>query len=99
MMLEFAEMWDGLLGTVRKVEHRIETDPADALPIRSDLYRAERKARELNEEEIDKLVSINVAELEKSEWASPIVLILKKDGSLLFFVYYHRSDQMTVWDS
>lgn len=55
-------MWDGRLGKVQKVKHSIKTDPEDTRPIKSAPYRAGPKGRELEKEEIEKLVSMNVKE-------------------------------------
>lgn len=99
MMSEFAEMWDDRLGAVRRVKHRIKTDPADAGPIISAPYRDWPKEQELEKEEIGKLVSMNMKKPAQSKWASPIILVLKKDGSLRFCVDYCRLNQMKVRDS
>lgn len=66
MVSELAEMWDGQLGTVRKVKHCINIDPADSREVRSSPYHRGPKESQLEKEKIDKLVSINVEEPEKS---------------------------------
>ena len=42
---------------------------------------------------------MDVVEPSESEWASPIVFALKKDGSLRFFVDYRRLNKATIRDS
>ena len=84
MLSEFAEMWDGQLGTITAAKHRIDLDPPDSIPIHSVPYRAGPKAREFEKQEIQKMLSMNVIEPAQSEWAAPIVFAPKKDGSLGF---------------
>lgn len=60
MMTDFADMWDRRLWTVCRDKHRLEFEPPEALPIQITPYRAGPRARELEKEEIDKLVSMNV---------------------------------------
>lgn len=98
-MSNYAYFWDGRLGTVRNIMNRIDFEPVDALPIWSTPYLAGPKARELEKEEIDKLLSMYDAELEQSQWASPIVFEKKKDGYLRFSVKYRRLNASNTRDS
>lgn len=88
MLSKYAEMCDGGLDSVRTVKNRIDFEKFNARHIRSARYPAGPKSCDLEKEEIEKLVSMNVAETAQSEWESPIVFATKKDGSLRFFVYY-----------
>lgn len=59
-MIEFSDVWDGRLGTVRIVKDRLNLDPQDAKPIRSAPYLPGPRAFELKKEEIDKLELMNL---------------------------------------
>jgi Reverse transcriptase (RNA-dependent DNA polymerase) len=91
-------MWDGHLGTVKATSHRIEILPGSK-PIHSQPYRAGHRARAAEKEEIDKIVAQGVIEPATCEWASPIVLVPKSDGSLRFCVDYRKLNAITVPDT
>lgn len=80
LLTEFTSMWDGHLGTIQTVKHRIDLDPPKAKPIHSAPYRAGPAARQLEREEIDKMLRMGVIEPAQTEWASPIVFVPKKTG-------------------
>ena len=98
MLAPHANMWDGSLGEVTTSAHRIDT-PDDIRPFRSQPYRAGTKQRELIETEIDRQLEMGVISPSKSEWASPVLLVPKSDGSWRFCVDYRRLNQMTLKDS
>jgi RNase H-like domain found in reverse transcriptase/Reverse transcriptase (RNA-dependent DNA polymerase)/Integrase zinc binding domain/Chromo (CHRromatin Organisation MOdifier) domain/Integrase core domain len=91
-------MWDGHLGTVAATPHRIETLQGTK-PIHSQPYRAGHRARAAEKEEIDKMLAQGVIEPATGEWASPIVLVPKPDGSLRFCVDYRKLNAITVPDT
>jgi len=99
MMEEFTSMWDGNLGTISAVKHRIDLDPPDSQPVHSAPYRAGPATRQLEKNEIDKMLGMGVIEPAQTEWASPIVFAPKKDGAMRFCVDYRRLNAMTLRDS
>ena len=98
MLAPFSSMWDGSLGRVNVAVHRIET-PKDARPFRSQPYRAGPKMRELEEQEIKRQLDLGVIRPSQSEWASPVLLVPKPDGSKRFCVDYRRLNLVTTKDS
>ncbi|CAB0009440.1 unnamed protein product, partial [Nesidiocoris tenuis] len=85
------------LGRTHVVKHAIET--GDARPIK----QAPRRVPYAQEAQIDKLmqemIEQDVIEPSKSPWASPVVLIPKKDGTIRFCVDYRKVNQVTKKDS
>jgi len=94
----FSSMWDGKLGTITVTKHRIELKEG-AKPVFSQPYRAGPKAREVEQQEVDKMLREKVIEPAKSEYASPVVLVPKPDGSLRFCVDYRKLNSITVKDT
>ena len=78
-------------------EHRIDT--AEALPIKQPPRRLAPHRREAVEEEVEKMLAAEVIEESQSPWASPVVLVKKKDGSTRFCVDYRRLNAVTVKDA
>ena len=73
------------LGRTTKVQHRIYT--GDHPPVRQPVWRAPAAQRKQAQEELQRMV-----EKEVVPWASPLVLVKKKDGSL------HFCDQMSSYN-
>jgi len=92
-------MWaPGRLGVIDATEHRIDLQPGTR-PIRSMPYRQGPALRAKAEAEIRKMLDAGVIEPATSEWASPVVLVPKKDASLRFCVDYRRLNAKTVGDA
>jgi hypothetical protein len=98
MLTKHRTMWDGRLGQVHSTVHRIQLTPG-AKPAYSQHYRAGAKAREAESAEIQRMLKAEVIEPATSEWASPVVLIPKPDGSMRFCIDYRRLNAVTVRDS
>ena len=91
-------MWDGNLITISATEHHIELEKGTK-PLSSMPYRQGPAMRTKVAEEIEKMLNAGVIEPTPSEWASPVVLVPKKDGSLRFCVSYRRSSTQTIRDA
>jgi hypothetical protein len=91
-------MWDGHLGTFTATSHRIELVP-DARPVHCQPYRAGPNARQAETTEVEKMLRSGVIEPATSEWASPVVLVPKPDGSLRFCIDYRKLNAITVRDT
>ena len=89
MLTKHEDMWTtGRLGEITATEHRITLETGTK-PTRSMSYR-QSPAMRTKAEEIRRMRVAGVIEPATSEWASPIVLVPKKDGSLRFCVDYRR---------
>ena len=98
MLEKHRSMWNGRLGQVHSTAHRIDLIPGQT-PVHCQPYRAGPNARALESTEIQRMLQAKVIEPTTSEWASPIVLVAKPDGSTRFCVDYRRLNAITVRDS
>jgi transposase InsO family protein len=98
MLAKHRSMWNGRLGHVHSTSHRIDLLPGSR-PVHCQPYRAGPRAREIGLAEIQRMLDAGVIERATSEWASPIVLVAKPDGSTRFCVDYRRLNAITVRDS
>ena len=98
MLKKYSRMWDGTLGEINTTVHRIELIP-ETLPIAQARYRAGPKAREIEDPEVKKMLEARVIEPVQSEWASPVLLVPKPDGSMRFCVDYRKVNAVTVKDT
>lgn len=85
------------LGRTGLVRHRIFT--GEAAPIKQAPRRFPRAKKAAAEEEIKRMLRLGVIEPSCSPWASPVVLVGKKDGSLRFCIDYRRLNAVTRKDS
>ena len=81
MQRQYSSLWDGALGTIRATEHRIPLE-LGTKPIRSMPYCKGPAMREMVAKEVHKILNAGVIEPASAGWASPVVLVPKKDGSL-----------------
>jgi hypothetical protein len=65
-------------------------------PVRQRAYRYSPKLTELVKVEIDRLLAAGIIRPSQSAWASPLVAILKKDGSVRCTVNFKRLNAVTV---
>ena len=93
-----SRMWDGSLGDIQVTAHRIDTDPEKG-PTRQLPYRMGPIRRQAAAKEINSMLEKKVIEPAISEWASPIVLVPKKDGQLRFCVDYRKLNEQTIADA
>ena len=78
------------------VQHTINT--GTALPIRQPIRRLPFGKREIGNKEVNKMLTMGVIEPSSSLWSSVVVLVKKKDGSVMFCVVYRKLNDETVKD-
>ena len=86
----------GELGTTDVVEHTINT--GDHPPIKQPLRRTPFSLRAKMDQLVQEMLSQGVIEESKSPWASPVVLVSKKDGGLRFCIDYRQLNRVTKLD-
>lgn len=86
------------LGRTHVVKHKINTElgtrPIKQAPRRIPLHLSQEVDKQVNE-----MVDKGVIETSISPWASPVVLVHKKDGTMRFCVDYRRLNEVTVKDA
>ena len=92
----FAEK-DSQLGRTSVVKMTLDT--GDTTPIRQRPYRTPFALRNVVDEHLNEMLAANVIRPSTSPWASPIVMVDKKDGSKRFCVDFRRLNQAIVKNS
>lgn len=96
---KYESRWDKHLKTITVAKRRTVSNVPNALPIHSALYLTGPKHQELELKEVAQREEAGVAEPTVTDYASPIVLIPKIDGSLHFCRDYRLLNAVTVRDS
>lgn len=76
------------MGQIRAAKHLIVSTPTDEQPIHSATNRAAPLAREIENQEIHKMLTIDNIEPAQTEWMEPVEFATKKDRSLRFCADY-----------
>ena len=84
------------LGNTPLLEHAIETDGP---PLRQPYRRQNPAVRREEMAQVQQMLSSNAICPLNSPWASPVVMVRKKDGSLLFCVDFRQLNTATVKDA
>ena len=85
------------LGCCTVLEHEIDT--GDAKPIRQPMRRTPLGFADEEDEYLEKMLKGEVIQPSKSDWASPPVLVRKKDGKVRWCVDFRRLNSVTTKDA
>ena len=88
---------DGNVGFTDKVRHKIDTGNAD--PVRTPPYRRSFAEKDELDLHLDKLLAENKIRKSDSPWASPVVMVQKKDRTMRFCIDYRRVNALTKKDA
>ena len=97
LLHEFRDLFGNKLGRTQAFEHSIEI--GDATPIRQAPYRIPLSQRQLVKDELDKMLKMGVIRPSTSPWASPVVIVPKKDGGVCFCVDYRKLNRVAKFDA
>jgi hypothetical protein len=95
MLSKHASMWDGRLGQIDSVSHRVKTTGG---PIFQQPYRSGPFVRTAEQTEVNRMLAEDIIEPATSEWSSPVVLVPKRDGGMRFCVDYRKLNNLTERD-
>ena len=99
-LIEYQDVFskhDNDLGFTHLAEHTIDTD--NARPIKQPFRRVPLAYEQAEKEAIDKMLEQDVIRPSSSPWASPLVLVKKKDGSVRPCVDYRLLNKVTKVDA
>ena len=96
-LLRYADVFEPSLGHTTVVRHNIDT--GDSPPIRQRPRRLPYAYRKETEDQIRDMLDQGVIQPSVSPWASPIVLVRKKDGKYRFCVDYRKLNAVTKRDA
>ena len=85
------------LGLTHLIEHAIDT--GDARPVKQSPRRIPMAFAGEDKKAVDKLLVQGVIQPSRSPWASPVVLVKKRNGSTRLCVDYRRLNSVTQTDS
>ena len=100
MLVEFAEVFskgEEDLGLTHLVSHSINT--GNAVPVKQTPHRVPLAYAGEDKKALDKLLQQGCIRPSSSPWASPIVLVRKKDGSIRPCTDFRRVNALTVKDA
>ena len=100
LLIEYQDIFsshDLDIGCYSNVQHCIKT--GDVTPIRQRMRRTPMNFQEEEEKHLTKLLDTGVIEPSSSEWASPPVLVRKKDGSVRYTIDYRSLNKVTQRDA
>ena len=87
----------GDIGRTKLVQHKIPT--SEAAPVRQHLRRLPWAKRDDCNKEVQRLLDMGLISPSVSPWASPVVMVRKRDNSWRFCIDYRRLNSVTKKDS
>ena len=99
-LLKYADAFatePGELGRTSLVQHEINT--GDARPVKQPPRRLAPHRRPVVAKEVEEMLKKGVVEPCNGPWASPVVLVRKKDGTQRFCVDFRRLNSVTIKDA
>ncbi|XP_039513052.1 uncharacterized protein LOC120468602 [Pimephales promelas] len=97
LQTEFADVFSPLPGRTNLIQHHVETDPGAVVRCRP--YRLPEHKKKVVQDELETMLDLGVIEESNSDWASPIVLVPKPDGSVRFCVDYRKVNAVSKFDA
>ncbi|KAK3084178.1 hypothetical protein FSP39_009620 [Pinctada imbricata] len=97
MLRDYEDVLTDIPGRTNLVKHKILLTTKD--PVRSKPYPAPFHLRETMKEEIEKMLKMDVIEQSTSDYASPVVLARKPDGSVRFCIDFRGLNKVYKFDA
>lgn len=86
----------GKIGRTGVIQHEIHTRGA---PIRQPYRRQNPFVRQQEQEHVEEMLEQDIIRPSTSPWASPVVMVKKKDGNMRFCVDYRKLNSVTEKDA
>ena len=96
-LLKFSGVFDESLDHTDVIQHHIDT--GSALPIRQYPRRLPYAYCEEAKQQITDMLQQGIIQPSHSPWASPIILVIKKDGEYRFCIDYRKLNEVTKKDA
>ncbi|CAM4663832.1 unnamed protein product [Caretta caretta] len=93
----YSQLFSNQPGLTNLTVHQVETGLHP--PIRCSAFGVTGKTDQDLEREVSDMLALGVIHPSSSPWASPVVLVPKKDGSIRFCVNYRKLNAITVSDA
>lgn len=94
----FADVFSPLPGRTSLIEHHFEMQPG--VTVCSRPHRLPEHKRQIVHQELQEMLRrLGAIEESHSAWCSPIVLVVKNDGSIWFCVNYRRVNEVSRFDA
>ena len=93
---QFVDVISDISGRTSLVEYRIDT--GDASSIRLPPYRTPQALREVLKKEVKEMLDQGIVVPSTSEWAAPVILVPKKDGTKRLCVDFRKLNHVTKAD-
>ena len=97
LLNEFSDVFSYQPGRTALAEHKIFLKTER--PVRQRAYRIPHSYREQVKEELREMERIGVIRPSTSEWASPLIVVPKKDGSLRLCVDFRKLNEVSEFDA
>ena len=91
------QLFDGVSGITRVVEHVIDTGKAQ--PVKQRYYPVSPPMLKIMHDQIDEMLRDEVIEESNSAWSSPVVLVKKPDGKYRFCINFQKVNSLSKRDS
>ena len=78
---------------------KVQIDLSSDVPVRRRHYDLPFASKQVVESEIKSMLELGIIEPSRSNYASPVVLVQKKDGSCRFCIDYRALNKITVFDA
>lgn len=99
LLCEFQHIFTDAPGRTSMIKHKVELKEDKTSPIRQKPYRIPESKKEEVKQELDKMLKEGIIEESYSDWASPIVLVPKKDGTKRFCVDFRKLNAVCKYDA